>query len=341
MHQTGLDVGEGDVTFGPGDRQLAIAAGTQTSRVDDDAVWLWNTENGKRLLRSTEVIGIDSVSFEANGAILAVRTGGRTSYPEDDFLQLWDIRNGQPLELEPITAEAGDIHTAIIGPDGRTLLIRNGDEVQLLALDGDRPLNDGRLIGTLPDVSTKIFSDPPYFDAKYNPNGLILVTGQPNLRFWRSGSAELLGVDEATVGASNVIFKSDNDTAVIFKNDGNPDVYNEEGRYEIHHFPAYNTPVGRFEIPAGEWIFPEQYLTDLQVDLALDSLAFSADLHFLAAPGPRDTVTLWDLREGHQLSNLSGHTKPAIQAEFTKDNCRLVTASNDGTVRVWLLPPCR
>jgi WD40 repeat protein len=215
----------------------------------------------------------------------------------------------------------------MISPNGRTLLIhddrqtptRDDDTVQLLALDGDP------LIGTLPEVSPEIFSDSPYPDAKYNPDGSILVTGQPKLQFWRSADAGSLGVDEATTGEENVIFINDGNTAVIFKNE----VY----KYEIRSFPASRT-LGQLGIPHG-W-----QSEGSQVGQQFDALAFSADWHFVATPGRGGTVTLWDLRAGRQLPHLSGHTESTIKAEFAKDNCRLVTASNDDTVRVWALP-CR
>jgi WD40 repeat protein len=131
-----------------------------------------------------------------------------------------------------------------------------------------------------------------------------------------------------------VIFNKDGNTVVIFKNDGNPDIYSEESRYEIRSFPGNHT-MGQFSIPTRGWEFSEYDFNDPEEETEFEALAFSADWHFLAAPGPGDTVTLWDLRTGRQPLSLSGHTESTIQAEFTKDNCRLVTASTDGTVRVW------
>lgn len=47
------------------------------------------------------------------------------------------------------------------------------------------------------------------------------------------------------------------------------------------------------------------------------------------------SVILWDSATGKRLRTLIGHSGPVWDAQFDSTGTRLVTASSDGTVRVW------
>lgn len=44
---------------------------------------------------------------------------------------------------------------------------------------------------------------------------------------------------------------------------------------------------------------------------------------------------MWDSESGRELLTLSGHTGPLSQAIWSSDASRVLTASEDGTARVW------
>ncbi len=46
-------------------------------------------------------------------------------------------------------------------------------------------------------------------------------------------------------------------------------------------------------------------------------------------------MTVWDAGTGTALLNLKGHTSLVISACFSPDSTRVVTASYDGTAKVW------
>jgi len=47
------------------------------------------------------------------------------------------------------------------------------------------------------------------------------------------------------------------------------------------------------------------------------------------------TVRVWELPSGRQLAQCSGHTEPVQAARFSHDGNRIVSASWDGTARLW------
>jgi WD40 repeat protein len=44
---------------------------------------------------------------------------------------------------------------------------------------------------------------------------------------------------------------------------------------------------------------------------------------------------IWDVASGRLLATLEGHTGEVVDAEFSPDGSRVVTASWDGTAKIW------
>jgi WD40 repeat protein len=71
------------------------------------------------------------------------------------------------------------------------------------------------------------------------------------------------------------------------------------------------------------------------------ALAYSADGKLLASGGLDHLVHLWDAKSGQRLATLKGHVGTLTRIEFFPDQERLLTASLDGTVRLWSLEPVK
>jgi WD40 repeat protein len=70
-------------------------------------------------------------------------------------------------------------------------------------------------------------------------------------------------------------------------------------------------------------------------ELAVLSVAFSADGNRLVSGAADDTVRVWDTAAGTQLACLRGHEGWVMGVAFTPDGRRIVSGSGDGTIRVW------
>jgi WD40 repeat protein len=67
-------------------------------------------------------------------------------------------------------------------------------------------------------------------------------------------------------------------------------------------------------------------------------LVSGAGVDGLRAASPDTSVRLWDAVTGEQLRVLEGPTQTLITNLFSPDGTRMMSASQDGTIRIWGLP---
>jgi WD40 repeat protein len=84
-----------------------------------------------------------------------------------------------------------------------------------------------------------------------------------------------------------------------------------------------------------------QNVLSMQSDEVVQSLAFNSDGSLLAAGGSYEDyfIRIWSAQTGALLNTLPGHTSGVTQLLFSPDNQYLVSASYDGTIRLWGIRP--
>jgi WD40 repeat protein len=82
-------------------------------------------------------------------------------------------------------------------------------------------------------------------------------------------------------------------------------------------------------------------LVEFKTEEVIQSLAFSPDGRLVATGGSyqNDFVRLWSAGSGELLRTLEGHTSGVTRLLFSPDSQYLVSASYDGTLRLWGIRP--
>jgi WD40 repeat protein len=99
-----------------------------------------------------------------------------------------------------------------------------------------------------------------------------------------------------------------------------------------HNLPTSMGELMRPEISSGtfrtEWTSPKS-------PEPITSLAISPDGKKLASGSEDNTVQLWDVETGKQLTTLTGHSDYVLSVAFSPDGGKLASGSKDKTVRLW------
>jgi len=317
-------------TGGPSVNDLAVARdGRRLAAAGDDGrVRLYDLQTGALLHtlagHSSPVLG---VSFAPDGLRLA-SCSGLVEDEGDASVRLWDTASGEQLAL--LTGHTSAVCGVAFSPDGRRLASVSG--AAMSRADDTLRLWDaasGECLAVLTGHEGLLGC------VEFSPDGRLVATGSVDktIRLWEAEGGRLVATLAGHASAVLCLAFSPNG-AQLASGSGDPLGLGER-------------VVRLWDVASGT---PLTVLTGHRS--AIFALAWSPDGRRLASGSgnlpiplverdPGDTsIRLWDAADGGLLLTLPSPGVPGLEAPiwelvFTPDGRRLVSADNDGVVRVW------
>jgi WD40 repeat protein len=246
---------------------------------------------------------ITGVTFSPNAKLLAAVDyfGG--------LVKLWDVPARRAI-ADLTNSTLAPLSTAF-SPDGQMLAAGYGGDFTVMLWD----------LPTL-KITRKLTNN---FDAgwvAFSPDSKVLavagrVLGEVKvhnrLAFWDVGTGQKLRrVPEAMPDASVIVFSDDGQFLATGHRDGSVQLWDSKTQRLLKSFHEYNHPI---------WC-----------------LAFSKDSTLLASSGDTGSdVIVYDVQARRASKPFKGHVSSVWGVTFTPDGRSLVSASHDGTVKIWNL----
>ncbi|THH13687.1 hypothetical protein EW146_g6562 [Bondarzewia mesenterica] len=227
------------------------------------------------------------------------RDGTRAATSEDDrLIRIWDVESGQRI-LKPLVGHTGDAYTLAFSPDG-TKLVSGSDDQTIRIWDMDTgDCLCGPLQGHTADIRAMAFS----LDSTRILSGSLDNTA----RMWdvAGGTAIFEPLTKHSESVQAVAFSSK--YIATGSDDGNIYIWDAETG------AAMFQPLRVSTAPSGTYHY---------------AVAFS--------PDENHSLYVFDIETARTICGpLRGHRDVIQCASFSPDGSRVISASSDGTIRVW------
>lgn len=329
------------------DGKIIISAGW------DGMLHRWNAQTGQPLKTFELFTGVLHFSRGHAGALThtAYSSDGNTiaTAGGDGTMQWWDAHTGEKQK----TFKGHSSHSVKYSPDGKTLVIQIGKEVQLRdaatgkyinTLKGHRyniehtvfsPKGDiiaiSTVVGTLglwnastgktikmlvQNVDIEDFDPRAGYFPVFSPNGKMIAIeqGKQTVGIWNTSTGEHVNTLTGHEGPLSLPVFSPNGKTIVTKT--------------FVRFGKGGT-VRLWDVKTGEMIMkyenPEDYLV----------FRYSPDSKTLATDYTDNSVRLWDTTTGENTMTLAGHTDKIQPLMYERDGKTLITSSRNTPFRFW------
>ncbi|MEX2406167.1 MAG: hypothetical protein WD834_02415, partial [Actinomycetota bacterium] len=298
--------GVNDVSVATDGSAVAVVGG-------DGSVGVWDLRTGRRTFvdPSPEPCGISScpdvlyVSMSDDGSTLATLTPATSE--GYNFFHVWNLASGRETFTVAPTPRLFDEGFVLLSPDGSLLATAEWETIRMHSVGAERPMWALEGLGSTPSLTFSPDGRHLFFGVSYPSDdvgpGLVDVT---------TGEAEIL-VPDRTVDAGGASFSADG-ARVAF----------------IAHDPFVGGDLHVWDVASGRPIATTPTMGRL--------VALSPEGSVVAVTGLDDQgeVRLLDADTLDPISTLRGHVGSVVtEIAFYRRGGKIVTASLDGTVRVW------
>ena len=300
----------------------------------DSTVRLWDVASGAALrVLAAHIDYVFKLSFSPDGARLvsssaAIGIGEGDRTPDHNTIQLWDVASGENILTIPPQG-VGFVRDVEFSPDGATIAASTyGTGLGGMAVLYDAATGEERLrLYAHRDVISNL---------EFSPVDRLLATAS------RDQSVKLWDIDKGVLVTSYVDL-GDRIQDIEFSPDGE---YLLIGLGEAGNYPdGSDSPAD-----SSAYLWDLRNRTQAQVYAGHTNWTWTADispdgsliasgsgpLFFPASLDELDaSVRVWDAATGRQAVALQGHTHTVDSVKFLPDGQRLLSASWDGTIRLW------
>lgn len=314
------------LAFDPSGQRLAVGGDDRVIRV-----WPVATTAGPEVLTG-HTHHVKALAFSHDGQLASA---GR-----DGSLRVWQLGGeGPPTVFDSQTSE---LTSVAFGPDGRSIVTGGGDGA-LRLWDTTARTDPFVLRGHEGGVA----------GVRFAPDGTRLISAgvDGTLRVWDPAGGEVLALPDGHWGpAMDTAVTPDEKTVVSGGYDGTVRVWrtaSDEAPTVLRGGPATVLGVAvsadgrRAAALAEDWVIRVWDTGSGRVLFSQPSspdalgVALSPDGLLVSGSGPDGFPRLWRVGESTRPTVLRGHRHFVRRTAFSADGRRLVSASDDGTLRVW------
>lgn len=240
-----------------------------------------------------------SASFTPDGRRLV-------TVSDDHTARVWDAQTGAPLWT--LRGHGGPVRFAAFSRDGRYVVTTSPDKTARVW-----DVETGRDIAVLKGHSSNVLT------AAFSPDGRQVVTASVDntARVWEALSGKQIhNLDQHTKPVRDAIFTPDGKNIVTISDDSTARLWDAATGKSVRVFEGHTGPIRSATFAADD---PD-----------------TGNPHSLLVTASEDkTVRLWALDKSEPIDTFSKHGANLWSVAPSRDGRRVVTASDDGTARVW------
>jgi WD40 repeat protein len=272
------------------------------------------------------------LAYRAHLHSLSIASGNQLILASDNTLRLWDLGAGR--QLRTFYGHFGQINSVAFSPDARSAVSAGSDNVvKIWDVDTGRQLRS--FVGHTGSVTAAAFS----------PNGQYIVSGSwdKTIKLWSVVTGQELQTFRGLLGPVTCLSVSSDGRRIVSASDDNTiTIWDIDTAQELHSFSVkHNGTIKSVAYSAdSRWLAVE---TDRNLSIwnpntglmqrSLAGHVLSPDEKWLVVILNQD-IELWNTRTS-KARTLSGHTGEIVAIAFSSDARKIVSSSQDGTVKVW------